>query len=360
MAASLRLGRRNLGCTAPNPSVACLLVKNDIIVGAGVTAPGGRPHAEVVALSEAGENAKGSTVYVTLEPCAHHGKTPPCCDALIKAGVARVVVPALDPNPLTAGKSVARLKTTGIEVTQGVIAQEAARDHAGHILHILERRPFVQLKMALTANSMAGRKGERLMISGEEAHCFTQRLRTQADAILVGIGTVLADDPQLTCRLRGLENRSPKRFVFDRNLRMPEDSKFAQTAKEVPVIVFTTDVAPAQKRIALEKFGVQVRKIEADNFIAAALREMSEMGITRLLLEGGPSLAASFLEQDFVDQVLLAQSDKAYENKDAAAAFNPTHWQRLTNPAAFIMTEEVKLGQDTLKTYWRKRACLQG
>ena len=162
MAAALRLGRRHLGQTGDNPSVATLIVKDGIIVGGGITAKGGWPHAEVQALREAGAAAQGATAYVTMEPCAHHGKTPPCCDDLIKAGVVRVVIPAKDPNPLTAGKSIARLQAAGIEVVQGVLASEAARDHAGHSLRILERRPFVQLKMAMTANRIVGRRGERL------------------------------------------------------------------------------------------------------------------------------------------------------------------------------------------------------
>lgn len=360
MAAVLRLGRRHLGQTGDNPSVATLIVKDGIIVGGGITAKGGWPHAEVQALREAGAAAQGATAYVTMEPCAHHGKTPPCCDDLIKAGVVRVVIPAKDPNPLTAGKSIARLQAAGIEVVQGVLASEAARDHAGHSLRILERRPFVQLKMAMTANRIVGRRGERLIISGPDWLSYAQRLRTQADAILVGIGTVLADDPLLTCRLPGLGHRSPQRFVFNRKLRLPLESRLVQTARDVPLVVFTSTVG-AEKKAALEDRGAQVKIIDASeaDFIARALSMMSDMGIARLLLEGGPVLTGAFIARDLVDQALFAQCGEAYHGPDGIEAMNEEAWQRVTNSSAFAKTDEINFSKDQLSVYWRERPCLQ-
>jgi diaminohydroxyphosphoribosylaminopyrimidine deaminase/5-amino-6-(5-phosphoribosylamino)uracil reductase len=360
MAAALRLGRRNLGQTGSNPSVATLIVKDGVIIGRGITARGGWPHAETFAFKEAGPVAQGSTAYVTMEPCAHHGKTPPCCDALIREKIGRVVIPAIDPNPLTAGKSIEKLRAAGIVITLGVCTQEAIRDHAGHALRILENRPFVQLKMAITANGIIGRKGERLIISSQEGQVFAQRLRTQCDGVLVGVGTVLADDPQLTCRLPGLKQRSPQRFVFDRSLRTPIHSKLVQTAKDVAVIIYTKSTAPAQKAIELESLGVKIKKLNTkdEDFIPAALHDMSEMGITRLLLEGGSQLAASFLRQDLIDQALIAQSSLPYEGEGAIKAFKPEHWQQIANSDAFSKTDEVNFGQDTLYTYWRNRKCL--
>ncbi len=361
MAAALRLGRRNLGHTGSNPSVATLLVKDDAIIGCGMTAKGGRPHAEILALAEAGIAAKGAIAYVTLEPCAHHGNTPPCCDALIEAGVGKVVIPMSDPNPLVAGKGLARLRAAGIEVVENICAQEARRDHAGHILRILEKRPFVQMKMAITANGMAGRKKQRLIVSGEEWQAYAQLLRTQCDAILTGIGTAIADDPLLTCRLPGLESRSPHRLIFDRHLRLPVSSKLAQTAKDVPLTIFTMHNAPAEKTAVLEKQGVNIRAIDGQgDFIAQALHDMSTMGFTRLLLEGGPRLVAEFLERDLVDEILIAQNPMIYEGEDAISAFTAGHWQRVTNPAVFAKTNEADFGQDRLQAYWRTRTCLQG
>ena len=208
MAAALRLGRRNLGATAPNPAVGAIIVRDDdgspVVVGRGFTAEGGRPHAETEALAEAGEAARGATAYVTLEPCAHHGDTPPCSEALVEAGVARVVYAIDDPDPRVAGKGRAILEAAGIAVTSGVLRDEAARDHAGHISRVTKGRPHVILKLAVSADGMIGRReGERMMITSPPALTSVQGMRVEADAVAVGIGTVLVDDPRLTVRLAG-------------------------------------------------------------------------------------------------------------------------------------------------------------
>ena len=216
----MTLGRRGQGRTWPNPAVGAVVVKDGVIVGRGWTQAGGRPHAEPEALRRAGEAARGATLYVTLEPCSHFGRSPPCADAVIAAGIARVVSAIEDPNPEVAGQGHARLRAAGIAVDIGLCAEEAARDHAGHFRRIRDRRPQVILKLAVSADDKIGAAGRKpVAITGEAARTRVHLLRAQCDAILVGIGTVLADDPLLTCRLPGMEARSPVRVVLDRALR---------------------------------------------------------------------------------------------------------------------------------------------
>ncbi|MBN9135465.1 MAG: bifunctional diaminohydroxyphosphoribosylaminopyrimidine deaminase/5-amino-6-(5-phosphoribosylamino)uracil reductase RibD, partial [Phyllobacterium sp.] len=231
MAAAIRLSRSHQGLTGTNPSVATLIVDKDgVIAGRGVTAIGGRPHAETQALAEAGDRARGATAYVTLEPCAHHGKTPPCADALVTAGVSRVVAAANDPDDRVAGRGYAILRNGGIEVVTGVLAAEAADYLAGYLIRSSKKRPEVTLKLALSADGYIGRHGTgQITITGPAARAQVHLMRAESDAILVGIGTALADDHILTCRLPGLENRSPVRVVLDSRLRLPLDSKLVQS-----------------------------------------------------------------------------------------------------------------------------------
>ena len=222
MALALALGRRGLGRTWPNPAVGAVIVKDGIIIGRGWTQPGGRPHAEIEALRRAGEAARGATLYVTLEPCSHYGKSPPCADAIIAAGLSRVVSALEDPNPEVAGAGHARLRAAGIAVDIGIGAEEARHDHAGHIRRMRDGRPHVILKLAVSADGKAGAPGRKpLAITGEAARERVHLLRAQSDAIMVGIGTALADDPMLTCRLPGMEKYSPVRVVLDSALRLP-------------------------------------------------------------------------------------------------------------------------------------------
>ena len=237
MAAAIRLSRRNLGLTGTNPSVGCVIVKDGEIVGEAVTAPGGRPHAETQALDIAGGKARGATVYVTLEPCSHYGRTPPCANALVEAGVARVVVCLTDPDPRVSGRGLAILRDAGIAVETGLMEEEGRRALAGYLMRQTKGRPYVTLKLAVSADGKLGRRGEEVAITGPEARAEVHRLRAQSDAILVGIGTALSDDPELTVRLPGMEDRSPIRIVLDRRLQLPLDSKLVRTARDVPVIV---------------------------------------------------------------------------------------------------------------------------
>lgn len=312
MQLALALGRRGLGRTWPNPAVGAVIVKDGVIVGRGWTQPGGRPHAETEALRRAGKDAKGATLYVTLEPCSHHGKTPPCTDAIIKAGVARVVSALEDVNPEVAGQGYAKLRERGVVVETGIGAEEAARDHAGHSRRMHESRPQVLLKLAVSSDGKAGLAGRKPVgITGEAARLRVHQMRAEADAILVGIGTVLSDDPHLTCRLPGMFGRSPVRVILDAKLRIPLSTAIVGTAREVPVWVFAGPGASPVAEDILKAKGVEVFRVEAKDDrldLPGVLKTLAARGITRLMVEGGPTVAAAFLAADLVDQAALFRS----------------------------------------------------
>jgi diaminohydroxyphosphoribosylaminopyrimidine deaminase/5-amino-6-(5-phosphoribosylamino)uracil reductase len=301
---ALALAERALGCVAPNPAVGCVIVSPEgRVVGRGWTQADGRPHAETVALTQAGQSARGGTAYVTLEPCAHFGQTPPCADALIAAGIARVVAAVEDPDPRVKGKGFEKLRAAGVEVVTGMLETEAAAVNAGFFLRVTQNRPLVTLKIGQSKDGKTIRKTGSKWITGEEARRFGHLLRAKHDAILVGVGTALADDPELTCRLPGLEARSPLRVVIDTGLRLPSTSKLAATARQVPVLVMTA----AQGGDALRAQGVDIEgvaKTESGGLdLAAVLGALAQRGITRLLVEGGPTIAAAFLRADLVDRL---------------------------------------------------------
>jgi diaminohydroxyphosphoribosylaminopyrimidine deaminase/5-amino-6-(5-phosphoribosylamino)uracil reductase len=309
MRAALALARRNLGRVWPNPSVGCIVVKDGQVVGRGVTAPCGRPHGEPQALAQAGDAARGATVYVSLEPCNHHGKTPPCSEALIEAGIARIVVACEDPDPRVSGGGIRRLRQAGIQVDVGLCAEEAQTVNAGFISRILKGRPGVTLKLATSLDArVATSIGHSQWITGPDSRARGHLLRANHDAILVGIGTALADDPELTCRLPGLEGCSPVRVVLDSHLRLPATAKLAQGAASVaPTWVVTLADADGPRAADLEALGVRILRVDRHETghlpIAAALTALAGQGITRLLVEGGPAVATSFLKAGLVDGV---------------------------------------------------------
>lgn len=315
MTMALTLGRRGLGQTWPNPSVGAVIVRDGIVIGRGVTQRGGRPHAETEALRRAGAAVRGATLYVTLEPCSHHGKTPPCADAIVAAGIARVVSSLEDPNPEVAGQGHARLRAAGIAVDIGVGADEARRAHAGHIRRIRDGRPHVTLKLAVSADGRAGLPGRRpVALTGELARARVHLMRAQSDAIMIGIGTALADNPSLTCRLPGMERRSPVRVVLDTHLRLPTSSVLATTARVTPVWLIAGRDASTAKETELLALGVEVLRVDAREGKAdmgAALALLAERKITRLMVEGGPTLAAELVKADLVDEAALFYAPKA-------------------------------------------------
>jgi diaminohydroxyphosphoribosylaminopyrimidine deaminase/5-amino-6-(5-phosphoribosylamino)uracil reductase len=312
MLAAIRLGERELGRTWPNPSVGALIVRDNVVIGRGWTKTGGRPHAETVALHEAGGAARGATLYVSLEPCSHHGHTPPCADAIIEAGIARVVSAMKDPNPLVGGQGYKKLRDAGIEVREDVLRLEAEKTHRGHVFRVVKKRPYITLKLAVSANGKAALAGRRpAPITGEAARDLVHRMRSRTDAIAVGIGTVIADDPLLNCRLPGMEDRSPLRVVFDSSLRLPLASRLVTTAREVPVWVVAEEGASRDNERSLAPHGIEVIRApltEEGAGLGFALAALCEKGIGRLMVEGGPGLAAAFLNAGLIDRAVIFQS----------------------------------------------------
>ena len=349
MAQAIELSRTHKGLTSTNPSVGTLIVRDDgegpVVVGRGVTAVGGRPHAETQALAEAGERARGATAYVTLEPCAHHGRTPPCANALVAAGVARVVGAANDPDPRVSGRGYAILRAAGIEVVEGVLAAEAADVMAGYLIRSLKKRPEVILKLAVSADGMIGRLGAgQIAITGSEARAETHRMRAECDAILVGIGTALADDPELTVRLPGLEARSPARIVLDRLARLPVTSKLAMTARQVPVLVVASPEAPDELRAALEASGVKFLACETyDSRIALPelLEDLAGQGMMSIMVEGGAETARHFLEEGLVDRIALFTGPGRIGANGVAS---PMLAEQV--PAGFRLVRQARFGDD--------------
>jgi diaminohydroxyphosphoribosylaminopyrimidine deaminase/5-amino-6-(5-phosphoribosylamino)uracil reductase len=330
MGIALMLARRGLGTTAPNPSVGAVIADETTgeLIARGTTQPGGRPHAETEALRRAGARARGATLYVTLEPCAHHGKTPPCADAVIAAGIGRVVIGVDDPDPRVKGDGIARLMAAGIKVESGLQAEEARWVTLGHILRVTERRPFVQLKMAVGRDGDVprGAAGEPLFVTGPEARAHGHLLRASSDAILVGSGTARDDDPDLTCRLPGLSARSPVRLVLSRALDVSLDSKLVRTARTVPVWIFTRDGAAVDKAQALEASGVRIFRVpEAAGGLSlrAVLALLADEGVTRLLVEGGASIWRAFAAEGLVDEAVLFQAGQETSSAALAAGLAP-------------------------------------
>ena len=357
MQLALALGRRGLGRTWPNPAVGAVVVKDGVIVSRGWTQPGGRPHAEPVALAQAGEAARGATLYVTLEPCSHVGKSPPCTDAVMAAGIARVVSSIEDPNPEVAGQGHARLRAAGIAVDIGLGAAEAAHDHAGHFRRIRERRPHVILKLAVSSDDKIAAAGHKpVAISGEAAKARMHLLRAQCDTILVGIGTVLSDDPLLTCRLPGMQARSPVRVVLDRSLRIPATSRLVHSARSTALWVMTSSLAEAPAAARLGSAGAQVIRLastpQAGLDLAEMLRALAERGITRLLVEGGARVASSFVAAGLADEFWLLRGREAI-GADGIAALDALPLGAITASPAFRVRASESLGTDTLTVYER-------
>jgi diaminohydroxyphosphoribosylaminopyrimidine deaminase / 5-amino-6-(5-phosphoribosylamino)uracil reductase len=348
MGYALRLGRRALGTTAENPPVGCVVVKAGRVLGVGWTRPGGRPHAETEALEMAGGAARGATAYVTLEPCAHYGRTDPCAEALVKAGVARVVTAIEDPDPRVSGRGYAILRAAGIAVDVGVEAEEASHDLAGFLTRITRKRPHVTLKIGVSADGkIAAGPRQRTAITGPEVKARVHLMRAQSDAILVGLSTVLIDDPDLTCRLPGMEARSPIRIVADTRLSIPSKARLVRSAEEVPVWILSTRKGSVSPGITV----IDCRQT-ANGWVdfADALEQLALRGINRLLVEGGSHVSQSLLNAGLVDEVQLFQNPVVIgpQGIDAIAEMPLTS---LTNQ--FRQTEKEVLGSDTLTVYER-------
>ncbi len=356
MAAALALGRRGLGRTAPNPSVGALVVKDGRVLGRGCTGDRGRPHGEILALAQAGAAANGATLYVTLEPCSHHGQTPPCCEAIVAAGIARLVYAVGDPNPLVAGGGAAFCAAHGLDVVGGVGADMAARDHRGHILRMTEGRPAVTLKLAETADGYVagGPHDPRLAITGAPANGVVHVMRAMHDAIMVGIETVLADDPLMTVRLPGVTAK-PVRIVLDARLRTPLSSRLLRTAADAPILIITTSGARDERATLFDGIaGVEIVTVAADADgrldLAAALRLLATRGLTRIFSEGGPSVAAALIEAGLVDETLILTAPRPLGGT-GVMTLKAEARAILIDPAAFVLVDSREIGVDRLRHY---------
>jgi len=354
MAAAVALSRRARGSTWPNPAVGCLLVQAGRIVGQGITAPGGRPHAETQALAMAGPAASGATAYVTLEPCAHHGQTPPCATALIHAGIARVVVAATDPDPRVNGGGIAALRAAGIEVTEGIGAAAAHDILAGFFTRIRHGRPLVTLKLATTLDGrIATASGDSQWITGIAARRAGHALRGQHDAVLVGVGTVLADNPDLTCRIPGYTARPMVRVVADSHLRTPLTARIVATAREHPTWLVHRDGADPARRQALTQAGVLCLEVPAAPSgvdIAALLTALGTQGLTSIFAEGGAQLAAALVRAGTVDRLAWFHAPSLLGG-DALAALRPLGIGSIAAMPRFRRVAQRDLGPDLLSEF---------
>lgn len=343
---ALTLARRGLGCVWPNPAVGCVIVRDGVIVGRGWTQPGGRPHAEPEALVQAGELARGADVYVTLEPCAHQGQTPPCARALIDAGVARVVVACGDPDERVSGRGVAMLREAGIEVVEGVCSEEAQALNAGFILRVEQGRPFVTLKTATSLDGkVALRNGESKWITGELARRHVHLERSKHDAVLVGIETVLRDDPALTTRLDGYDH-VPVRVVLDSDLRFPMDAKMLQGASRDPLWIVCKK---GNYSSDLEEVGAVIVSVK-DMEIEMILHALAERGVTRLFVEGGAQVHTSFVRSGLYDQMLCYRAAKVMGD-DARGAFSALDMIAMRDIYSMERQKTLSLGEDLLEIY---------
>jgi diaminohydroxyphosphoribosylaminopyrimidine deaminase/5-amino-6-(5-phosphoribosylamino)uracil reductase len=360
MQAALALARRGLGTTWPNPSVGCVIVRDGRVVGRGTTAPGGRPHAEPVALAMAGEQARGATAYVTLEPCCHWGRSPPCTDALIAAGIARVVVATGDPDPRVNGQGLTKLQAAGIAVEIGVLRAEAEDVLTGFSHRITLGRPMVTLKLASTLDGrIATHRGESQWITGTPARRLAHALRGRHDAVLVGVGTVLADNPDLTCRIPGFRPTPVVRVVADSHLRTPLTSRLAVTAAQTPTWFLIRAGTDPARRTAFSDLGatlIEVPGASAGVDITAALHALGKAGLTRLLVEGGGQIAAALLRADLVDRVAWfhAPTIMGGDGWPAVQAFGIEILDHMPRFRRHCVTS---IGNDMLSEYSRQASC---
>lgn len=348
MAHALRLAARGLGNVWPNPAVGCVLVKDGVIVGRGWTQPGGRPHAEVRALQQAGPRAEGATAYVTLEPCAHHGLTPPCAEALIAAKVARVVTALTDPDPRVAGRGHALLRAAGIAVTEGILAPEATRLNAGFLKRVARGLPLVTLKLATTLDGrIATASGESRWITGPRARAHVHLLRLAHDAVLVGSGTARADNPDLTVRGLG-RTHQPLRLVLDSRLSHRADSRLGATAQLHPVWLLHGPMAPLAARTAWAATGARLIECPSRDGhldLDATFRLLAQEGLTRILCEGGGQLAAHLLGARLIDTLALYQAG-CLIGADGSPALGPLGLAALQDAPRPALIDTCPLGPD--------------
>ncbi len=357
MRSALTLAARALGRSAPNPAVGCLIVRDGRVVGRGWTQPGGRPHAETMALAQAGPAARGATAYVTLEPCAHHGRTPPCTDALIAAGIARVAIPLVDPDPRVSGRGMAMLEAAGIAVTCGCLEAEAAALNRGFLTRIRSGRPWLVLKLAQSLDGrIATAAGESRWITGVEARREVHLARALADAVLVGTGTARADDPMLDIRGIGLAQANPVRVIVSADLDLPPAGRAGASARSIPLWLVHAPDTPAARREAWEATGATLIEVprRADRRIdlGALLAALGARGLTRVLCEGGGGLAAGLIAEGLADEIVTYTAGLVIGG-DGTPAVAATGLARLADAPRYRLVGTRILGAD-LRAEWRR------
>ncbi|MFY9212625.1 MAG: bifunctional diaminohydroxyphosphoribosylaminopyrimidine deaminase/5-amino-6-(5-phosphoribosylamino)uracil reductase RibD [Aestuariivita sp.] len=358
MRLALSLGRRGQGHVWPNPAVGCVIIRDGHVVGRGWTQPGGRPHAETQALAQAGDAARGATAYVSLEPCSHHGQTPPCTDALIAAGLSRVVAPIEDSDARVAGQGFEKLRAAGIHVTTGICSDEAAQDHAGFFLKTDLGRPWVTLKLASSFDGrIATATGQSQWITGPEARRMVHAMRARHDAVMVGGGTARTDDPSLTVRDLGTAHQ-PVRIVISRRLDLPLMSQLARSARDVPVWLMHGSDADIERRAAWEGLGARLLPVSVSGAQldpADMLQQLGAAGLTRVFCEGGSALAASLLGADLVDE-LVGFSAGLVVGAEGLPAIGAMGLDRLDSAPRFALLECRPVGADILHRWHRALA----
>ncbi len=357
MRLALALARRGLGNVSPNPAVGCVIVNKGQIVGRGWTMPGGRPHAEVVALRQAGSLARGGEVYVTLEPCCHKGKTGPCAEVLVSAGIKKIYISTLDPDPRVNGNGVLFLKKNKISTSIGLLKKEAIRLNLGFFLKISQGRPLVTVKIASTLDGkIALGNGLSKWITNESSRGFSHLFRYIHDAVAVGSGTVWADNPELTCRLPGITNYKKPRIILDRRLRTAENSNLANSAKEAPVWIVTSDTHAKPKFKKLEDKGVKVILLplggESKTDLIEVLKHLGKLGLTRVLFEPGSQLGAALLTAGLVDQLVVFRSSSIAGN-DGVGMIGDLYLSELSNMPKMARNYGLEIEEDYLEVFER-------
>lgn len=356
LAQAIELGQLGLGLCAPNPAVGALIVKDGIIVGRGLTKPGGRPHAETVALKDAGDKARGATLFVSLEPCSHHGRTPPCTHAIIEAGIKRVVYAQRDPDPRVSGRGDTLLHQAGIETSCGLLAREALRANFGFFSRINRGRPMLTVKLAMTADGYAASlPGQpRLKITGAAADRFTHAERAAHDAILTSSVTVLSDDPLLTVRLPGFEERRPLRIILDSQLAISPTCRLAMTAMEVPTLLVANTHQPRTAGRDIRQAGIEIEFLglgeDGKLDLSQLFQNLGKRGLTRVFAEAGPRLSQALILGGFADVVILLRSGKSL-NTQGILALNEKIEAHLADQHQYEQIETLQLGEDSMMRF---------
>lgn len=356
MRSALVLASKGDGLTSPNPAVGCVIVKNNGLIGRGVTAIGGRPHAETLALADAGKAAKGATAYVTLEPCAHTGKTPPCADALIDAGVSRVVIGVIDPDDRVAGEGVTKLKAAGIDVTAGVLEAEISRQLSGYLMVRRQGRPYVTVKIASSQDGkIALKDGTSQWITGADARRYVHELRSRHDVIMTGMGTVRADNPMLNCRLNGV-NHHPVRVIMASHPEFDPNSNIAQSLADIPTICITGQSEHTEpdkdRHVAAMKIITVAGDKDGRPDVMNALSVLAKQGMTSVLVEAGGTLLASMMRQGLVDRLIWIKAPMIIGG-EGIAAIDALDLSSLDEGRGFTTVLRQQLGDDMVDIFER-------